>query len=683
MATIDKVSVTTATAVRNPVIEFTLKTPYGGAVTDLAPNVLSVMVAKLVPAAGNQPARWQSYVNRSQTAAAGPKPLAQAIQANTEGGSNGVLEQLSTPGTYRYTYKVDLANVTTPLAVAYEPSLTHRVGFEIRMANDEEVLAPDNPVKDFVPDGGAGSGSNLIADTANCAACHVRFEMHGGPRRTVEYCVTCHNPGTVDPDSGESLDMAYMAHSIHSGENRGTPYVIYGFGGSVNDFSEVTYPQSTLFCENCHANAAASPDGDDWKTQMAASQCGGCHDAGLGKTYDYATGRYTNTYAHSTFAFTANDGDCLGCHKAGGVAGEILASHQKPKFASGTVNVRYAAERGREFKYEILGVTNAVAGQAPTVRLRVADKGQAIDLKNLTTGSLTLGIAWSTRDIHNVACTTDVADDPATPTNETCVAGTLANTRGRSLTLNLITDRARLVEVGDGSYDYTLAAPLPAGVNGDVMATLYGHRAFADGSRANPETAVYFPGEKRQALVSQEKCENCHELLAFHGSGARAGDPMMCNACHNSSMGWGAEGFGPLAMGAFIHNTHAGKVAAIGAVTYPQSLNRCEACHLEGTYYAARADALPISTDAGPDLDPVTSGFQNQIVYDDTWDSATAGTCGTCHDSGDAKAHMTQNGGAFAVVGNKPLTPSSAQESCAVCHGQGRIADTTAAHAAD
>ncbi len=35
VATIDKVSLTTATAVRNPVIEFTLKTPYGGAVTDL------------------------------------------------------------------------------------------------------------------------------------------------------------------------------------------------------------------------------------------------------------------------------------------------------------------------------------------------------------------------------------------------------------------------------------------------------------------------------------------------------------------------------------------------------------------------------------------------------------------------------------------------------------------------
>ncbi len=350
VATIDKVSLTTATAVRNPVIEFTLKTPYGGAVTDLAPSVLNVMVAKLIPASGNKPARWQSYVNRNQDASAGPKPIAKAIQANTEGGANGVLEQLSTAGKYRYTYKVDLAAVTTPLAVAYEPSLTHRVGLEIRMSGAAEELAPDNPVKDFVPSGGAGSGSKLVAATANCADCHVRFDLHGGPRRTVEYCVTCHNPGTVDPDSGESVDMAYMAHSIHSGEDRAKPYVIYGFGGSVNDFSEVTYPQSRLFCETCHTNSAASPNGDDWKTQVAASQCGGCHVAGLGKTYSYATGLFTNTYAHSTFAFIANDGECLDCHTASGVAGATLANHD--------TGPRLAKELGAQFKFEILAVTN-------------------------------------------------------------------------------------------------------------------------------------------------------------------------------------------------------------------------------------------------------------------------------------------------------------------------------------
>jgi hypothetical protein len=42
---------------------------------------------------------------------------------------------------------------------------------------------------------------------------------------------------------------------------------------------------------------------------------------------------------------------------------------------------------------------------------------------------------------------------------------------------------------------------------------------------------------------------------------------------------------------------------------------------------------------------------------------------------------MEQNGGAFGVVGGKSLTPSSATEACAVCHGPGRAVDTVKAHA--
>jgi OmcA/MtrC family decaheme c-type cytochrome len=106
-------------------------------------------------------------------------------------------------------------------------------------------------------------------------------------------------------------------------------------------------------------------------------------------------------------------------------------------------------------------------------------------------------------------------------------------------------------------------------------------------------------------------------------------------------------------------------------VTYPQSLGNCEACHLPGTYYTARSAAIGIST--GPGTDP-------SLYTDDTWDTATAGTCGTCHDSGPARAHMAQNGGAFGVAGGKTLTPSSAVEACAVCHGEGRSRDTAKAH---
>ncbi len=83
------------------------------------------------------------------------------------------------------------------------------------------------------------------------------------------------------------------------------------------------------------------------------------------------------------------------------------------------------------------------------------------------------------------------------------------------------------------------------------MATLYGRRQFARHLARLPAERSVLPGAKRQELVSQAKCEDCHEFVFAHG-GSRAGDPMMCNACHNSSGGWGrAEGFGPIAIGAF------------------------------------------------------------------------------------------------------------------------------------
>jgi OmcA/MtrC family decaheme c-type cytochrome len=173
--------------------------------------------------------------------------------------------------------------------------------------------------------------------------------------------------------------------------------------------------------------------------------------------------------------------------------------------------------------------------------------------------------------------------------------------------------------------------------------------------------------------VEEAKCNNCHAQLSFHG-GNRNGDPQACLVCHNSSGGYADSDLGPIALGAMIHGIHAGAVPAIGPITYPQSLANCQGCHVAGTYYTARPDAIAISTGSGTDQFKLT---------DDTWSSASAGTCGACHSDDSSKAHMRQAGGSFDVVGAKTQVPSTAQESCTVCHGAGRIADTVAAHGAE
>ena len=384
-------------------------------------------MAKLVPAADNFPSRWQSYINRSGAPSIPTPALTSAVQANTESGVAAGWQELGA-GRYRYTSAVDLTTVTTPIAVTYEPSLTHRISVAIDLSGSARSLAPDNPFKDFVPNGGTVTSNKLIAATANCASCHVRFAEHGGPRRSNEYCAVCHNPATIDPDSGESVDFAYMAHSIHRGEDRSSPYVVYGFNGTLFDKSDVTYPQPIAFCETCHVQSATSPQGDDWKTNPGAAACGGCHDAGLNKTGPSATtGRYTYTYTHSSTIlppnYTANDGDCSGCHRDDGAAGGILDAHRKDED-------RKAIENGSLFTYKILSVENTVAGQAPKVTFQIlgAD-GNPVNVKAITTGRLRLDFAWSTADIHNVA---DVAGDKyQADRGEATVIDLIANMRQR------------------------------------------------------------------------------------------------------------------------------------------------------------------------------------------------------------------------------------------------------------
>jgi OmcA/MtrC family decaheme c-type cytochrome len=704
VATIDTVSIPAGAPV--PVIEFTLKTSHGGAATGLAPSALLVTVAKLVsPASGSRlPQAWQSYVNRTQAATQGPKPLPSATQANSETGTSGTLVDLGN-GKYRYTYKVNLSTVTSPIAVTFEPSLTHRVGLEVRLSDAAEELAPDNPVKDLVPSGGAGNGNKLIAATVTCDTCHERLDLHGGPRRSVEYCVTCHNPGTVDPDSGNSVDMAYMVHSIHAGVERindrttpatHVPYIVYGFTGP-NDFGEVTYPQSLLFCDKCHTKSTATPDGDAWKTSASSSICGGCHIAGLKTTGYSATTGYTYSYTHSSFAFTATDSMCLDCHRADGAAGSTADRHllfySTSSSGANSAGAPLAKSLGAQFKFEIASVTNVGLNKAPTIKFKVSNPatGKAYDIVNdkaftTSSASLNINVAWD--------AATDITNAKPDGTEPGLRSNSSPRRSGYTLQMNLPQIQAAAKTAGqasDGSYTIPFFTTVPVDTT-NLMVQMDGHpRALPPGvtdwaksvNAAAPMT-VFYTGTKRTStpLITQAKCENCHNQLSFHGAN-RNGDPQGCLLCHNSSGGYGpndepnAANLGPIAMGALIHSIHSGTNPTLNEATYPQSPANCKACHADNSdYRVARPTAVAIST-----ASTSTAGKNLFIATDDTWETATSGTCAGCHDDASAKAHMVQNGGQFDVQGGKSVTtPSSASEACSVCHGEGRIADTAEVH---
>jgi OmcA/MtrC family decaheme c-type cytochrome len=137
-----------------------------------------------------------------------------------------------------------------------------------------------NKVIYFSVDGSTVTPRRKVVDIAKCNACHVSLSLHGENRNQIEQCVLCHNPSENDASvrpvatnaadktqPNQSVNFALMIHKIHTGEQMAEfnrTYVIVGFGGSHNDFSDVRYPVmgptgsvgDTAKCDMCHVNGS-------------------------------------------------------------------------------------------------------------------------------------------------------------------------------------------------------------------------------------------------------------------------------------------------------------------------------------------------------------------------------------------------------------------------------------------
>jgi OmcA/MtrC family decaheme c-type cytochrome len=91
-----------------------------------------------------------------------------------------------------------------------------------------------------------------------------------------------HTPQTVDPDTGNSMDMPVLIHKIHMGSQlpsvrAGKPYRVIGFQQRVFDYSTVVFPADARNCTFCHEqNTGAAQASAFLKPNRAA--CGACHD---------------------------------------------------------------------------------------------------------------------------------------------------------------------------------------------------------------------------------------------------------------------------------------------------------------------------------------------------------------------------------------------------------------------
>src|SRR5437773_1838796 len=74
----------------------------------------------------------------------------------------------------------------------------------------------DNEEYSWVPNGSPVTVVRDVVRTETCNKCHDPLQAHGGSRRDVALCVTCHTPQTVDPDTGNTVDLKVMVHKIHA-----------------------------------------------------------------------------------------------------------------------------------------------------------------------------------------------------------------------------------------------------------------------------------------------------------------------------------------------------------------------------------------------------------------------------------------------------------------------------------
>jgi OmcA/MtrC family decaheme c-type cytochrome len=673
-------SVTVAGAGQAPEIVMRLTDDLGFGITGLPGASVGFTLAQLSPGQDGGSSEWQSYITRSSAGIAN-------AQATTESAGAGSFTD-NGDGTYTYVFAQDLPDYAG--GPTFDSNKIHRLGVEIRTDRGgflPENIPANNAPFDFVPAGGSPADlpQRLIVNNDACNACHDNLELHGEARFDVEYCVTCHNPYSIDGDTadkpwGGSVDMKVMIHKIHYGENLTQGYKIVGYGGTEHDYSDIIFPQDVRNCTTCHQESnEAVPQASNWRTVQNRAACGTCHD-----DIDWAAGDHPGGFVFD------DDTLCSGCHddSAPLPGGKIRVSeaHAQP-----------TREAGERFSFNILNISNTAVGESPVVQYSVTDptNGDApYDLLNDPTWTncgparLAVGIAWDTADYHN---------------NDS------GNSPGLGVSMNAIPCYGSLPnDLGGGVYSVTSPVAVPASAGGSLAVTIDGHPAVEiEGSVeriAVTNAVAYAPitdaeAKPRRNAVAIEKCDDCHSQLSMHGNN-RTDNIEVCVTCHapnvtdvNQRAGQCETNLGTddtsIDMKYMIHAIHAsgaigvpyevcgfGNSTHVYDFTYPGKLNNCEGCHVPGGYYPVDpAKVLGTTVDVGDDPASPT---------DDTVVSPNTSVCSSCHTSDLAANHMIQNGGDFnATKAADSTLISSGSETCGLCHGEGRQADVKEAHRID
>ena len=558
-----------------PVVNFAVFSD-GAVKTGLALSNVRFAIAKLVPGTNGNPDEWKSYISVNKTAVAGigpggaASPRAVAKQATTDGqmsleevaAANLVGQLTFNPdGYYSYAFKTDIKDITKTSGVTYEPSLTHRIGIQLNYKNAAGATVLVNPYFDFtIVDGKAvpvaASKTRVMADVASCNSCHEKLALHGGGRVDTQYCVMCHNPGTVDPESGNNLDMATMTHSIHAGRRlksaTGEDYTIWGYGNAKHDYAEVGFPQDLRNCTKCHSGSnPATPQGDNWKTAVSTKACLTCHTPKAGGAWETTHKVYAGTLVGTGAAASSlTNAQCVTCHRAGSnISPEVVHWNQNEensaKYKMNIESTTYdVATRKVTVKYFLSDPTNGNAAynlitpdctaSAPSVCNVTVKGADGRDVITTKFGNLRFYVAYQTMAGQSMAVTEFSSyNNGGSGANSFAYRGvndgknhyTVDITLPADTATSIATGTARVLSIGQikepqlvlKSLDPRPAAVPAALVNVVVQNT---HKDVVLSGALNP----------RREVVSNAKCNDCHGSL-----GATSGSNELANAFHSGA----------------------------------------------------------------------------------------------------------------------------------------------------
>ena len=631
-----KVNSVTVGADRRPVVDFNLiddldqPLDRNGKVT---PGAVSL---SFILAGYNDAERhYTAWTTRSVTTpASSPRPGVTAIQAGTDTAGAAGFTDLEV-GHYTYKFKQAIpadapASQTQTIGIYSSRNLTDIVG--------KNYIA--NVEYDFRVDGAAVTVKwDKINDKTTCNNCHDPLAAHGGSRRDLRLCVLCHQQQTIDPDTGNTVDMKVMAHKIHRGENlpsviAGTPYKIIGFNQSVIDFSHVAFPQDIRNCQTCHVGsdpAKAGSQATAYLEHPSKEACGACHD-----DINWETGA-----GHAGGAQLDNSA-CARCHIPD--SGEEWDASVK-----GAHTVPYKSKQLKGIKADIASVTDLVPGKKPTVSFAITNAdGSAVDGSKLTSfAPMFAGPTTSYTRYFREAAQAKATFDAST-----------------------------------GLTTYTFNAAVPADATGTwtVSADIYRNVSLkrADGkdpialreAAFNPVKNFAITGtlKARRVDVVVTNCNQCHDRLALHGE--QRLNTAECVICHNpvesdKARRPASEGDPEsISFQRLIHRIHTGAeltqdltIYGFGGsknnfneVEYPGDRRNCAKCHVNNS------QNIPVSADAIPVI-TLKDYFSPQ--------GPNTAACLGCHDDQTTAAHAYLNQATFPGATNFT-------EACATCHGVGK-----------